>query len=158
MSAPQPPSDPSQSQGDEARDGALPDKARHAAGRPSWKPVVIGVVAVVIAAAVAGVLLLNHEDEQPKERAATAAPLRGLACPYLQQASDAFDSGDHAAFESAIAQATDVAEGTLQTSGQAFGKPERIALELGLSENTDRNHIASLLELALQDCLNLGAT
>ncbi len=122
------PSDPS--------DGPFPDQDGDTTASGARKPVVIAVVAVAIAALVAGALLLTQQDEQPKDRA-TAPPTRGLACPYLQQAADAYDSGDRAAYEDAVAQAKDAAEGALQTSGQAFGKPERIALELGLGQVDD---------------------
>ena len=121
----------------------------HAESRkvPAWKPIAIIVAAVLIAGAIAGTLLLNQTDEQPKESA--NGPARGLACPFLQQASDAYNSGDNAAYEAAIRQAKEVAEGTLQTSGQAFGKPERIALELGLAIHPD---VPGLLTKASEAC------
>ena len=140
---------------DDAGEGPFPDQPGDKAGPRSWRAIVIAVVAVVAAAAVAGALLLNQTDEPPKEHA--TGPAHGLACPYLQQAADAHDSGDHAAYEAAIGQAEDVAEGALQTSGEAFGKPERIALELGLSSNKDPGHLTRMLELALQECGDVEA-
>lgn len=143
----QPPADPGESLAGDAPEVAPPDEQADKTGSRRWTSIVIAVVAVVIAAAVAGSLLLNQTDEQPKEGA--AAPTNGLACPYLQQASDAYDRGDQAGYENAVAQAKDVAEGTLQTSGQSFGTPERIALELGLGHHDDPT---PMLEHALAAC------
>jgi hypothetical protein len=55
-------------------------------------------------------------------------------------------------FDRTIAQAAKVAEDTLQKSGQAFGEPERIALELDLSSNQSSARIERLLELATREC------
>lgn len=151
MTTQQPPSDPSPVPIGDEPVGALRNQPDNSAGRRSWKPVVIAVVAIVIAGAVAGTLLFNQEESQPKERG--AAPVRGPACPYLQQAADAYNSGDDAAFEGAIAQAKDVAEKALQTSGQVFGKPERLALELKLGAHPD---VPALLAEASSACSRLG--
>ena len=147
MSA-QGPADPGGSSDGDAPNGPFPDRDGDTAGSGSRKPVVIAVVAVATAAVVAGALLFSQQDEQPKARA-TSPAARGLACPYLEQAADAYDSGDHAAYEDAVAQAKDAAEGALQTSGQAFGKPERIALELGLATHPD---VSGLLTKASEVC------
>ncbi len=129
MTDEQPPSHPSESPIDEGIGGA--QAKREASGTP-WEPIVIAVVALLIAGGVAAALLLKPGDKQPRERAAVTSPVSGLACPLLQQASDAYNSGDHVAYEAAIQQAEKIAKETLQRSGEDFGEPERIALELGL--------------------------
>jgi hypothetical protein len=155
MNSSQPPSDHEHVDEAPADDGALADPSSGPSRRPRWQTIVTAIVVLMLAGAVAGALLTTHEDARPKER---ASPTEGLACPYLQQAADAYNGGDRAAFESAISQAATVAEDTLQTSGQTFGKPERIALELGLSDNRNVDHIVSLLERAAQDCQALASS
>ncbi len=129
MSDEQPPSHPPESPIGEGIGGA--HAKRKASGSP-WESIVVAVVAVLIAGGVAAALLLRPDDKQPGERAASASPVSGLACPLLQQASDAYNSGDHAGYEAAIQEAEHIAKETLQRSGEDFGRPERIALELGL--------------------------
>jgi hypothetical protein len=146
-------SDPRQAPDDEpAGDHGVPDQP-NTATRRSWRSIGIAIAVLVIAGGVAAVLFLSPSEEQPKER---AAPTRGLACPYLEQASQANDRGDRAAFETAITRAADVAQDTLQTSGQSFGEPERIALELGLAGSAGSNRVERLLGLALTECEDLG--
>jgi len=77
-----------------------------------------------------------------------AAPAVGLACPYLKQAAEAYDRGDPAMFDDAIERAAKVAEDTLQTSGQTFGTPERIAIQLRFGENGDVQRLLARAEAA----------
>jgi hypothetical protein len=83
---------------------------------------------------VAAFLFLSSDPVPPTDQ---AAPAQGLACPNLQQAAEAYERGDRGAFEREIAEAAKIAQGTLDKSGQAFGKPERIALELELGQIND---------------------
>jgi hypothetical protein len=108
---------------------------------------VVGVLAV--AGGIGAFLFLNQNSGSKPDQVAT---MRGLACPSLQQASDAYSRGDQVAYNQAISQAAHIAEDTLQTSGQVFGKPERIALELDLESNESSTRVERLLELAAQGC------
>jgi hypothetical protein len=120
--------------------------------RARWTSVAAALGVLAIAGGVAAFLFLSSDPDAPIEQ---AAPALGLACPGLQAAAEAYEQGDSASFEQSIAQAAKVAEETLQKSGQAFGEPERIALELELSPNQSPAHIERLLELAIRDCQDL---
>jgi hypothetical protein len=132
----QPPTDTSPDIGDEEPiDASMPpDVSGDSIPRTRWRSTITVIAVLALAAVVAGALLFNNRTDQSRDH---AAPTQGLACPYLQQAADAYERGDRTAFDSAVAQALKVAQDTLQTSGQAFGKPERIALELGLGQPND---------------------
>lgn len=130
--------------------GDGPGEPSISAKRPRWTPIVVSIAVLALAAGVAGALFLSQTSKPPRKR---AAPAQGLACPFLHQAADAYDSGDLAAFQHAASQAAEVAQGTLQTSGQAFGAPERVALELS-SGSTGR--APQLLSRAVDVCSQLG--
>jgi hypothetical protein len=88
---------------------------------------IAGVLAV--AWGVAAFLFFSSRPDTPDEQSSLR---EGLACPYLRQAAEAYERGDRPAFNRTIARAATIAVDTLQESGQAFGEPERIALELDL--------------------------
>ena len=128
-------------------------RARSPRGAPgSFVP---WVLALLIAGGIAGALFFTQEDDKPPKEPARqqAAPEQGLACPSLEQAARAHESGDRAEFEDAIERAAAVAEETLQTSGQSFGKPERLALEIEQAAPAD---IGELLVQAEKACSSLG--
>ena len=87
------------------------------------------VAALVVAGGVAAFLFLSSDAEPPADR---SAPTQGLACPHLRAAAEAYEQGNSVSFDRSIAEAAKVAEATAQKSGQIFGEPERIALELDL--------------------------
>src|SRR5439155_26731067 len=107
----------------------------------------IGVLAV--AGGVGAFLFLNQNSGSKPGHVATAL---GLACPYLEQAADAYKKGDHLAYNRAISEAAHVAEETLQTYGQTFGEPERIALELRLERHRSGTATLDLLSTAQAAC------
>jgi hypothetical protein len=107
-----------------------------------------GVLAV--GAAVGLFLFLTQGSNQ---QAGQESPSRGVVCPYLQQAAVAYERGDSVAFNKTIERAVKIAEDTLQQSGQTFGEPEHIALELGLGPS---KRAGQLLDLAKTACSQLG--
>jgi len=112
---------------------------------------VVVVIAVIgVAGGVGSFLFLTDGSNPTTEK---AGPERGLACPSLQQAADAYEQGDLVAYNAAIDEALRVSQETLQISGQAFGEPERIALELGLSQHED---VPRFLTQASSACTRLG--
>lgn len=113
--------------------------------------VLIGVLAVA-----GSVAALQFLSSAPDAKEKQAAPAQGLACPHLREAADVYDRGDRAAFEEAIARAAGIAEEALQKSGQVFGEPERIALELDLAPRQNSARVERLLEVALQYCQDMG--
>jgi hypothetical protein len=97
----------------------------------SWRSIVTVLGVLAIAGSVGLFLFRTQGSSQQKEQ---PAPTRGGACPLLFQAAAANERGDRVAFSREIEEAAKVAEDTLQTSGEEFGEPERIALELELGQ------------------------
>ena len=124
-------------------------------GRGRWTSVAGALGILAVAGGVAAFLFLSSDPDRTTDQ---AAPTPGLACPHLRAAAEAYEHGDSASLEQSIAQAARVAEATSQNSGQVFGEPERIALELELSPNQSSARTERLLELALQGCHDLGIT
>jgi hypothetical protein len=89
---------------------------------------------LAVAGSVGLFLFRTQGVDQQKEQQEQPALTRGLTCPHLLQAADASGRGDRLAFSREIQAAAKVAEDTLQTSGEEFGEPERIALELELGQ------------------------
>jgi hypothetical protein len=111
------------------------------------------VGAVVAALAIAGIVGLSLFHAQGSHRQQEHSALaRGLACPHLLAAADAYARGDRIAFDQEIAQAAKGAEETLQKSGQLFGKPERIALQLHLAPAESPARVKAMLQLATREC------
>jgi hypothetical protein len=119
-------------------------------GRGRWTSVAAALGVLAVAGGVAAFLFLSSDPEPPTDR---AAPAQGLACPRLREAAEAYEQGDSASFDRLIAQAAEVAEQTLQTSGQVFGNPERVALELDLGSE---QRIPLLLRKAERACSAVG--
>jgi hypothetical protein len=117
----------------------------------------IGLAAAVLAIAVgAGLYLYRaHGSDTTSEQSTT---VRGLACTHLLLAADAYGRDNLIVYRSEIGSASDAAKQTLQTSGELFGKPERIALELALTPDPDPTRVDRLLNTAVQDCQSLGST
>jgi hypothetical protein len=107
-----------------------------------------GVLAV---GAAVGLFLFLTQGSNPQ--AGQESPSRGAVCPYLQQAAVAYERGDSVTFNKTIERAVKIAEDTLQRSGQTFGEPEHIALELGLGSS---KRAGQLLDLAKTECSHLG--
>jgi flagellar basal body-associated protein FliL len=151
----EPPSETSPTE-DERIAAEFPDPSGNR-GRGRWTSVAAALGVLAVAGGVAAFLFLSSDPDPPTNQ---AAPAQGLACPDLREAAEAHEQGDSASFDRSIAQAAEVAEQTLQTSGQVFGDPERIALELSLSDGGRGSSARAerLLEQALQDCRDIEST
>jgi hypothetical protein len=154
----EPPSDTSQGQ-DEGLDaepsGHDADGGHGADGRKRWwmsVAAIAGVLAVAWGLA-AFLFFSSRPDTFPDTRDEQTSPRQGLACPYLRLAAEAYERGDRPTFDRTIARAATIAEDTLQESGQAFGEPERIALELDLGAE---QRLPSLLGSVDSACSNVG--
>jgi hypothetical protein len=148
---------PNQTNGGEKERPDAPSPGRHVLREPGKQTRRLGVRFITSAAAVlavgaaAGLFLFLTQDSG--QHAAQPSPEQGLACPYLQQASDAYERGDTVAFNKTTERAVKVAESTLQESGRTFGEAERIALELGLGNPKGAQE---LLRKAETVCSRLG--
>ena len=117
--------------------------------QPRWKSIATVAVVLLIAGSIGWFLFQTQDsDRQPKG----APPARGVACPHLLAAADAYERGDRAAFRDEATRAAEAAQGSLQRSDQAFGPPERIALELGLGSGMSRTSVERLLGLMAHVC------
>lgn len=67
--------------------------------------------------------------EEP-DRPVVEAPERGLACPDLREAFEQSEAGNEEALRGSVHAAARAGEQALDRSGQVFGRPEEIALEL----------------------------
>lgn len=114
-----------------------------------WRTVAVAASVLVLAGGVAAFLFLSSDTDPPTEE---AKPTEGLACSHLLRAAEAHAQGDETEFDQEIARAAQVAEETLQNSGEVFGEPERIAVELELGQPED---VDSLLVSARDECSDL---
>jgi hypothetical protein len=107
-----------------------------------------------------GVAVYLWTSDEGSDRPATAAPERGVACPGLREAFDQNQAGNDAAFRRAVDAAARAGVQALDRSGQVFGRPEEIALELqyALTEGPDRARKDGTLylEQAGKACEQLG--
>jgi hypothetical protein len=126
--------------------GSDVDRRSSGAGRVRWFSIVTVIGVLAVAGGIGAFLLLNQNSGSNPDQ---VAPALGLACPYLQEAADAYNRGDRVAYNEAISRAEQIAKGTLQTSGESFGEPERIALDLALSQT---EHPERLLTQAQDVC------
>lgn len=118
----------------------------------------IGFVAgLLTAAAVAFFLWISGNDP---DSSPTAAPKKGLACPQLREAFEQSEAGNEDAVRRSVRAAARAGERALDRSGQAFGRPEEIALELEyvLAEGGDRasRDVARFMDEAEMACKRLG--
>jgi hypothetical protein len=131
-------------------EAAAPDaskaRSRGGNGKRNWNAIAMITGILVVAAAIGLFLYLMQGSDSETQ---SASPERALACPYLQQAADAREHQDRLAYSQAVDRAAQVAERVLQKSGQVFGVPERIALELALANRPD---VATLLHRADDAC------
>jgi uncharacterized protein HemX len=150
----EPPSDMSSSQDEDVAERPdrpeLPDEPTREERHTRLGSIVLAVVALTLATG-AGLYLFffSQGSSQTQEN---SAPTRGLACPHLVVAADAYARGDFTDYREEIGLAEKAAEDALQTSGQVFGEPEHIALELGLTVDENPTQIKRLLELGVHKC------
>jgi hypothetical protein len=118
----------------------------------------IGLVAGVLAAVViGGYLWLSGDDPAGQTAGApdTETAERGVACPHLYEAFVHNQAGDLEALRRSVDAAAQVGEEALEQSGQEFGRPEEIAIELhslGTSGEPDTAQTASFLQQAQSAC------
>lgn len=112
----------------------------------SWLAILIGLIAAV---GVAWFLWPRGEDAAAP-RTTLPPPEEGVACVHLRDARERFEAGDMEAFLQAVRVAGDAAEGALDQSGQAFGRPEEIALRL---DYTTPNKVSQIREARVQRLL-----
>jgi hypothetical protein len=116
---------------------------------PGWRTLAPIIAAVTVAGVIASLLFFTRDSTPTPDR---SAPQQGLACPHLRQAAQAFDDGDISAFDDDVATAASAAQHALQTSGETFGEPEHIALELHLKADDNPARVQRLLGAALRAC------
>lgn len=105
---------------------------------------------VVVGAVVIALLLFDSDglDPAPGEG---AGPEQGVACPFLHDAFEEFEIGNETAFAKALRIAARKAELTLERSGEVFGDPERIAVELNSDVTGSRTVSMAKIEKSLED-------
>lgn len=125
---------------------------RAARDRSRWV-LITAVVVIVAAAAIAGwALTRGEEDVVDRGSSPGVPPQRGVACAEMQRAVAARASGDDVAFEQAVREAARLAERTLDVSGQIFGRPERLALELRYALGDGDEAVDASLRAAADAC------
>jgi hypothetical protein len=114
-------------------------------------------VAVVLVAVV--LLMANAFTSDPSTRTKNRRPeaVAGTTCPLLARAAELLASGGETEFVDAVREASRAALRTLDRSGRAFGKPERLAVQLRYDvDGGDDGAIRSGLEEAEDECVAIG--
>jgi hypothetical protein len=89
-------------------------------------------VGILVAVAVAGYLWLSDgaSTSETADAPQPQAAEQGVACPHLHEAFIHSQAGDIEAVGRSVDAAAQASEQALQQSGQEFGRPEEIAIEL----------------------------
>ena len=125
----------------------------------------IGVIVAVAGAVAVAVILMQPEGSRPARTSPTPSPddtvFRGTACAELHVAVIRREEGDDAGFVAAIVAAGRAGERALQTDGERFGAPERLAIEIAFRVEGDTvemppGRLTRLLEEAERRCVELG--
>lgn len=82
---------------------------------------------VLVGGVAVAVLLLRGDGS---DLSPATKPERGIVCPHLQEAAEEVEAGNETAFVEAVKIAAREAELVLERSGQLFGRPEELALDL----------------------------
>jgi hypothetical protein len=107
---------------------------------PEWsrRPQTIDFIVGLLVAGAVAVYLWTSDGGS--DRPATARPQRGVACPHLREAFEQREAGNEVALRRSVGAAARASEEALNRSGQVFGRPEEIAIELQyvLAEDSNR--------------------
>jgi hypothetical protein len=120
------------------------------------RQVALGILATLAVAAVLSYFLSRPPTEA--KHVAAVSVREGPSCPTLRQAQSALQSGDIDALRKAIRAATNLAFASLKKDDLAFGKSERIALQLASFRLKDplpaleRAHLTARLKEGLGGC------
>jgi hypothetical protein len=117
----------------------------------------IGVLAAGWFVAIAVALLLSMSKHGSHDQSPRVSRT-GVACPDLREAFAYSVSGEEAATRRSVEAAARAGELALDRSGQTFGRPEEIAIELryALAAEAPTTRTQSLFEEARRDCTALG--
>lgn len=136
-------------------DAEPPKEASPSATRPRRLALGVGLLAGGV---VAAALLLRPDGTGTSP--ATEPAERGVACPYLWDASEQLVAGNETAFVEAVKVAARKAELALGRSGERFGHPEKLALELAFTINArppgTSSRAAKLMADIKEACADLG--
>lgn len=124
------------------------------------KPQYVSTIALLAGLLVVGaVAVYLWTSDGGSHRPPTAAPERGVACPALRRAFEQSKAGNSAAFREWVDEAAQAGVASLNRSGQVFGRPEEIALELEYAigaGNAPATEVSTLLESGRNACMRLG--
>lgn len=84
-------------------------------------------------AVITGLVLANLfsvDTRGPSPSATRSPPVRGIACPDLQQAAAELEAGNDSEFVRVVDAAVRTGLAALQRSGEIFGRPEKLAVDL----------------------------
>jgi hypothetical protein len=147
----------------------VPERGRRSEGRLPWagglqlRHVVL-VAGIIAAVAIGGYLWLSGDDSSVADETADAPESvvaeKGMACPHLYEAFTHRQAGDAEALRRSVDTAAQVSEQALQQSGQDFGRPEELAIELqyALSEDTESTAqgVVRYFDQAREACEEMG--
>jgi hypothetical protein len=109
------------------------------------------VLGVGLAVTVGIAVYLSRTGGESDRHATTTQPERGVACPYLRQADQHTLDENIRALRRSIAAAARAGEAALDRSGQVFGRPEEIAIELDYSLAQSRGKVTAKISDLLAD-------
>jgi hypothetical protein len=118
-------------------------------------------IAVLVGLGMIGIVVgyLAFSDRESDQPSVGDGAQEGVACPHLRDAYDRRLEGKETAVRGAVEAAARAGEAALDRSGQVFGRPEEIALQLeyAITEgNRAATNVSRLLENARDACIRLG--
>jgi Flp pilus assembly protein TadB len=128
--------------------------------RPPW--IAYSVIAIIAIGALVAFYVSQESEAERRERRSVSAK-KGTSCEALSSARSALSTDDDDAVKSSLREAERMALRALDTSGIAFGKPERIALSLtsDLREklrSDQHDSLSDRLEVAADICNELRSS
>jgi hypothetical protein len=128
---------------------------RNIQGRQNRLPWIAFALVLLIAATITAAYFVAGGKEQNEGRLAKRPAIRGTACDELREASDALTNGDRDVLESSLKEAKRIAVEALNTTGVAFGQPEKEAIRLGnenLTSDEGLQQVEDRLATATESC------